>query len=172
MHVWVCVCVCARARMHIFVHVCMCVCACIDVYVFIFKHVWTDLCVYIHINCLQPGDGDVTYSVVPGSNGANFFGVLSSGVIVLNRDLTTDGQNANNYVVSFDGCMCSQFSVHASFVLFCFLFSLTYTCAFSYIQNFFFWEIYHGSVYSWPVYCKRLYTVFMNWNILKSDEDI
>ena len=49
---------------------------------------------------LQPGSGDVTYSIDSTSPGATYFGVLPNGVIVTNRDLTTDTVNTQTYTVS------------------------------------------------------------------------
>lgn len=49
---------------------------------------------------LQPGSGDVTYSIDSNSAGAAYFGVLPNGVIVANRDLTIDTVNTQTYTVS------------------------------------------------------------------------
>ena len=64
-------------------------CAC----VLHFQH----LCVF---SWLQPGSGDVTYSIVSGSNAASYFGVQPTGIIFTNRDLTTDNAKSQSYTVS------------------------------------------------------------------------
>jgi hypothetical protein len=51
---------------------------------------------------LQIGSGDVTYSMVAGSVGANYFTVLgNSGIITVSSDLKSDTQDTANYTVSF-----------------------------------------------------------------------